>query len=45
MQLLKNLWKLQENMEILNLLQHKKEETFWCQNQIIILQRFLQKIF
>ena len=38
MQFLENLWKMWENMEILNLSQHKKEETFWCQNQIIILQ-------
>ena len=26
-----------------NLSQQKEEETIWCQNQIIILQSFLQK--
>ena len=29
---------------ILNLLQQKKQETIWYQNQIIILQSFSQKI-
>ena len=33
-----------ENIEIFNLLQQKDEET-WCQNQIIILQSFSQKIY
>ena len=34
-----------ENIEILNLSQQKEEETIWCQNQIIILQSFSQKIY
>ena len=33
------------NIEISNLSQQKKEETLWYQNQIIILQSFLQKIY
>ena len=32
------------NIEILNLLQQKEQETIWCHNQIIILQNFLQKV-
>ena len=39
--------KTMENLrkvEILNLSQQNKEETIWCQNQMIILQIFLQKI-
>ena len=35
------LWKMCENIEILNLLQQKEEETICCQNQIIILQSIL----
>ena len=31
------LWKMQENLEILNLSQQKEKGTIWCQNQIIIL--------
>ena len=27
-----------------NVRKHKEEETIWCQNQIIILQGFSQKI-
>ena len=30
-----NLWKMLENIEILNLSQQKEEETIWCQNQMI----------
>ena len=45
MQFLKKLWKMLENIEILNLSQQKEEETIWCQNQIIILQSFSQKIY
>ena len=37
------LWKMWENIEILNLSQQKEEETIWCQKQIIVLQSFLQK--
>ena len=37
-------WKTRENIEILNLSQQKEEETISCQNQIIILQSFSQKI-
>ena len=29
----------------INLSQQKEEETIWCQNQIIILQSFSQKIY
>ena len=45
MQFLEKLWKMLENIEILNLSQQKEEETIWCQNQIIILQSFSQKIY
>ena len=38
------LWKMLENIEILNLSQQKEEETISFQNQIIILQSFLQEI-
>ena len=31
--------------KVLNLSQQKEEETIWCQNQIIILQSFSQKIY
>ena len=37
MLLLEKLWKMWENLDILNLLQQKEEETIWCQNQIVIL--------
>ena len=36
--LMGKLWKMLENIEILNLSQQKKEETVSCQNQIIIVQ-------
>ena len=39
------LWKMLENIEILNLSQQKEEETIWFQNQIIILQSFSQEIY
>ena len=42
---LEKLWKMLENIEILNLSQQKEEETIWCQNQIIILQSFSQKTY
>ena len=45
MQLLKKLWKMWGNADILNLLQEKEEETIWCQNQVIMLQSFSQKIY
>ena len=41
---LEKLWKMLENIEILNLSQHKEEENFWSQNQITILQSFSEKI-
>ena len=44
MQFLKKLCKMLENIEILNLSQ-QKQETIWCQNQIIILQCFSQKLY
>ena len=40
--------KTMENLRkigILNLSQQKEEETIWCQNQIMIVQSFLQNIF
>ena len=44
MQFFEKLWKMLESMEILNFPQQKNEESIWCQNQIIILQSFSQKI-
>ena len=35
---------MQENIEILNLLQQKEEETIWCQNQIIIQSFFTEHL-
>ena len=43
MQSFKKLWKMWENIEMLNLSQQKEEVPIWCQNQIIILQSFSQK--
>ena len=37
--------KIWENIEISDLPQQKEEKTGWCQNQIIILQSLLQKIY
>ena len=37
--------KIWENIEISDLPQQKEEKTAWCQNQIIILQSLLQKIY
>ena len=34
MQFLEGLWKMSENMEMLNLSQQKEEENIWCQNPI-----------
>ena len=44
MQFLEKLWKILEDIEILNLPQQKEEETIWCQNQIIIIDSFSQKL-
>ena len=44
MQLLENLWKMCENIKILNLSQEKNQGSICCQNQFIILQSFLQEI-
>ena len=44
-QLLKKVWKIWENIEILKLSQQKEQETIWRQGQIIILQSFSQKIY
>ena len=44
-QFLKKLWKMWENIGMLNLSQQKEEKTIWCQNQIIKLQSFSQKIY
>ena len=43
MQFLENLWKMLENIEILNLSQQKEEETIWYHNQIIIPKVFDRK--
>ena len=43
MQYFEKLLEIWENIQIWNLLQQKEEETIWCQNQIIILQRLSQK--
>ena len=42
---LEKLWKMWENIEILNLSQQNKEKTTWFQNQIIILQSLLHNIY
>ena len=39
MHLLEKLWKMSEKVEILKLSQQKEEDTIWCQNKIIILQK------
>ena len=39
----KTMENLKKDIEILNLSQHKEQETIWCQNQIIILQSFSHK--
>ena len=41
----KNFGKCEKIQRYLNLSQEKEEETIWCQNQIIILHIFLQKIY
>ena len=43
MQFLEKLWKMLENIEILNLSQQKEEETIWYHNQIIIPKVFHRK--
>ena len=43
MQFLEKLWKMLENIEILNLSQQKEEETIWYHNQIIIPKVFDRK--
>ena len=42
---LEKLSKMGENIVILNLSWKKEEEIIWCQNRIIILKRFLQKVY
>ena len=44
MQFLEKLWKMLENIEILNLSEQKEEETKFYQNQIVMLQIFSKKI-
>ena len=39
------LWKMWENIEVSNLPQQKEEGTISCENKIIILQSFSQKIY
>ena len=45
MEYLEKLWEILENIDILNLSQQNEKETIWCQNQIIILERFSQYIY
>ena len=45
MQFLGKPWKMRESIEILNLSQQKGEEAIWCENQVIILQSFLERIY
>ena len=40
---LEKLWKVRENIEILNLSQQKEEGAIWRKNQIITLQIFHRK--
>ena len=42
---MEKLWKIEENIEVLNLSQQKKEEILLCQNQINIMQSFSKKIY
>ena len=44
MQLSKKIWNMCKNIEKLKLSKHKEEQTIWCQNQVIILQSFYQKL-
>ena len=44
MQFLGKPWKMRESIDILNLSQQKGEEAIWCENRVIILQSFSQKI-
>ena len=41
----KNYGKCEKKLEMLNLSQHKLEETILCQNRIIMLQRLLQNVY
>ena len=43
MPFLEKLWKMLENIDLLNLSQQKEEETICCQNQIIIYKVFHRK--
>ena len=45
MQFLEKIMKNVRKHRDIKLSQHKEEETIWCQNQIIILQSFSQKIY
>ena len=42
---LEKLWKMRENIEMLSLSQQKEQEIIWCQNLIVIVQSFSQKIY
>ena len=41
----KTMENVRKKKKLLNLSQPKKEETIWCQNQIIILQNLSQNIY
>ena len=43
MPFLEKLWKMLENIDLLNLSQQKEEETICCQNQITIYKVFHRK--
>ena len=41
----KKIQEIWENTEMLNLQQQEAEKNIWCQNQIIILKSFSQRIY
>ena len=43
MPFLVKLWKMSENIDILNLSQQKEEKSIWCQKQTVILKSFHRK--
>ena len=45
MQFLEKLWKMLENIAILNLSLQKEEKNVWFQNQIIIVQSVSRNIY
>ena len=45
MYFLEKLWKIWENIDILNLSQQKQRQTIWYQNQIMTLQESIHRKF